>query len=296
MDIVALNNDNKSIINDNSYMGTFLDTSLLVPDFFEYKGFYLPCYSYRGSRYFYYNIGVTFDVELSSDNSRLHYFYRGIYFFFEIASSDGSGGYFMNFPSSLTSSAIENVGKYIAFSFQDYGRDAVVHYIAESEDDLHKFIFDYAIEHSVFLHWVFLSSIEDSGRVGYAYRYKYNYEHGTTYALIQKLACCYPDFVPIVQILGGIPSSNQLANLKSICQLLGVDTSANGLSACELMKEYLKRSNQNLGGTPFAEPNDNLKSICYLLGVDTSENGLSGCELSKDYVKRIGQILGAEYA
>lgn len=106
--------------------------------------------------------------------------------------------------------------------------------------------------------------------------------------------CCYPDFSPIVRILGGSPSPVQLENLKSICHLLGVDTAENGLKDCELMKDYLKRLNQILGGSPYLEPNDNLKSICYLLGVYSAENGLKDCELSKDYVKRISKMLGAE--
>ena len=107
-------------------------------------------------------------------------------------------------------------------------------------------------------------------------------------------SCCYPDFSPIVRILGGTPSLVQLENLKSICYLLGVNTAENGLKDCDLMKEYLKRLNQILGGSPYPEPNDNLKSICYLLGVDNSENGLKDCELSKDYVKRNSKMLGAE--
>lgn len=106
--------------------------------------------------------------------------------------------------------------------------------------------------------------------------------------------CCYPDFSPIVRILGGTPSLVQLENLKSICYLLGVYTAENGLKDCDLMKEYLKRLNQILGGSPYSEPNDNLKSNCYLLGVDNSENGLKDCDLSKDYVKRISKMLGAE--
>ena len=110
-------------------------------------------------------------------------------------------------------------------------------------------------------------------------------------------SCCYPDFAPIVAILGGTPSTDQVINLKSICYLLGVDTSENGLSACDLMKEYLKRLNQILGSSSLSlEPNVNLKSICYLLGVDTFENGLQDCELSKEYVKRIGVALGVQYA
>lgn len=108
--------------------------------------------------------------------------------------------------------------------------------------------------------------------------------------------CCLPDFAPIVEILGGVPSLDQLINLKSICHLLGVDTSSSGLLFCDLMKDYLKRLVQILGGTPLNEPNDNLKSICQLLGVNTAENGLKDCELSKEYVKRIGVTLGVQYA
>jgi hypothetical protein len=107
--------------------------------------------------------------------------------------------------------------------------------------------------------------------------------------------CCYPDFVPVVKTLGGIPVTDQSQNLKLICQLLGIQTDTT-LTNCDAMKEYLKRIVQNFGGTSKAEPNDNLKSICYLLGVDSNENGLSDCALSKDYVKRIGIMLGAENA
>lgn len=130
----------------------------------------------------------------------------------------------------------------------------------------------------------------------YPYHGYYTYDvHGTdTIIFFDNSECCYPDFSPIVIILGGTPSPVQLENLKSICYLLGVNTAENGLKDCDLMKEYLKRLNQILGGSPYPEPNDNLKSICYLLGVDNSENGLKDCELSKDYVKRISKMLGAE--
>jgi len=107
--------------------------------------------------------------------------------------------------------------------------------------------------------------------------------------------CCYPDFSPIVQTLGGIPVTDQPQNLKIICQLLGIDINTT-LSDCDAMKEYLKRIVTVLGGTFLTEPNENLKSICYLLGIDTSENDLTDCALSKDYVKRNGVMLGAENA
>lgn len=108
--------------------------------------------------------------------------------------------------------------------------------------------------------------------------------------------CCYPDFIPIVKTLGGIPVTDQPQNLKLICQLLGVNTAENGLIDCALMKSYLKRLVEILGGVSSTEPNENLKSICYLLGVNTAENGLTDCALSKDYVKRNGVMLGAENA
>lgn len=104
--------------------------------------------------------------------------------------------------------------------------------------------------------------------------------------------CCQPDFAPIVKTLGGTPLEDQNDNLKSICQLLDVDTADNGLTDCNLMKDYLKRLVSFLGGSPSDEPNDNLKSICQLLGVDTAENDLKDCDLSKDYVKRISKMLG----
>ncbi|MBN1839490.1 MAG: hypothetical protein JW802_05540 [Campylobacterales bacterium] len=129
----------------------------------------------------------------------------------------------------------------------------------------------------------------------YPYHGYYTYDVTATDMLIfLDDSCCYPDFSPIVRILGGSPSSIQLENLRMICYLLGVNTAENGLKDCDLMKEYLKRLNQILGGSPYPEPNDNLKSICYLLGVDSAENGLKDCELSKDYVKRISKMLGAE--
>lgn len=108
--------------------------------------------------------------------------------------------------------------------------------------------------------------------------------------------CCYPDFSSIVKTLGGSPSSVQLDNLKSICQLLGVDTSNNGLKDCDLMKDYLKRLVSFFGGSPSSEPNDNLKSICQLLDIDTADNGLKDCELSKYYVKQISNMLGGTNA
>ena len=149
---------------------------------------------------------------------------------------------------------------------------------------------------SSFLYFFYLNSVKYDQFIDGDYGDLYNFDVLMRFYGYLIYPCCYPDFAPILKTLGGTPSSDQLANLKSICQFLGVDTSENGLSGCELMKEYLRRSNQNLGGTQSTEPNDNLKSICYLLGVDTSENGLSGCELSKDYVKRDGIMLGAEYA
>ena len=104
--------------------------------------------------------------------------------------------------------------------------------------------------------------------------------------------CCYPDFAPITKVLGGTVSTNQFLNLKTICQLLGIDTSTS-LNNCEAMKDYLKRIVSILGGSPLSEPNLNLKSICQLLGVSTLENGLKDCDLSKEYVKRISKGLGA---
>ena len=41
---------------------------------------------------------------------------------------------------------------------------------------------------------------------------------------------------------------NQIENLKTICQLLGIDTAENGLSDCELANDYLHRIITFLGG------------------------------------------------
>ncbi|QEH06739.1 hypothetical protein [Sulfurospirillum multivorans] len=125
--------------------------------------------------------------------------------------------------------------------------------------------------------------------------YDIHYNHFLYVGILCSPICCYPNFIPIVQSLGGIPVTDQLQNLKIICQLLGIDINTT-LSDCDAMKEYLKRIVTVLGGTSSIEPNENLKSICYLLGVDTAENGLSDCALSKDYVKRNGIMLGAENA
>lgn len=117
-----------------------------------------------------------------------------------------------------------------------------------------------------------------------------NFE-GAFFPLIYP-SCCEPDFLRIVQILGGSPSSNQLNNIKNIAFLLGCDTSENGLNGCALGSDYLKRISLLLGGSVGSDFAITLKEICRVLGVDTSENGLSGCELSKDYVKRISTMLG----
>lgn len=107
------------------------------------------------------------------------------------------------------------------------------------------------------------------------------------------LYCCFPDFKPIIKVLGGKVSYDQLLNLKTICQLLGVDTNT-VLKDCDAMKEYLSRLNLILGGFSYVQPNDNFRSICDLLGVDSNANGLTDCALSKDYVKRNSIMLGAE--
>lgn len=49
------------------------------------------------------------------------------------------------------------------------------------------------------------------------------------------------------QNLGGTPFLEPNDNLKSICYLLGVDTSENGLKDCELSKNYVKRNGIMLG-------------------------------------------------
>lgn len=41
---------------------------------------------------------------------------------------------------------------------------------------------------------------------------------------------------------------NQIQNLKTICQLLGIDTAENGLKDCELANSYLQRIITMLGG------------------------------------------------
>lgn len=51
----------------------------------------------------------------------------------------------------------------------------------------------------------------------------------------------------IVQILGGSPLIEPNDNLKSICYLLGVDSNENGLTDCELSKDYVKRNSKMLG-------------------------------------------------
>ena len=40
----------------------------------------------------------------------------------------------------------------------------------------------------------------------------------------------------------------QIQNLKKICELLGVDTSSQGLTDCALANSYLQRIIQMLGG------------------------------------------------
>lgn len=42
--------------------------------------------------------------------------------------------------------------------------------------------------------------------------------------------------------------NEQIQNLKIICQLLGIDTSENGLTGCALGNSYLQRIIQCLGG------------------------------------------------
>ena len=131
-----------------------------------------------------------------------------------------------------------------------------------------------------------------------ATRIDYYWDYGFYLSVCRLLSveCCYPDFSPILEFLGGTPSDNQLSNLKGICSLLGVDTSENGLKNCDLMKEYLKRLTSMFGGVSSSEPNENLKSICDLLGVQTTENDLKECELSKYYVKQISNMLRGENA
>jgi len=40
----------------------------------------------------------------------------------------------------------------------------------------------------------------------------------------------------------------QIENLRKICELLGIDTSTNGLTDCALANSYLQRIIQMLGG------------------------------------------------
>jgi len=42
--------------------------------------------------------------------------------------------------------------------------------------------------------------------------------------------------------------NDQIQNLKIICELLGIDTSDNGLTGCALANSYLQRIIQFLGG------------------------------------------------
>lgn len=126
--------------------------------------------------------------------------------------------------------------------------------------------------------------------------FRWLYDSFNFYCFVDGFTCCQPDFAPIVKTLGGTPLEDQNDNLKLICQLLGIDTSENGLTDCDLMKDYLKRLVSFFGCSPSDEPNDNLKSICQFLGVDTSENDLKDCDLSKDYVKKTSEMLGGTNA
>lgn len=234
--------------------------------------------------------------------------YRNFLFSTRITSGHNQPlSFFINCPTPLL---FDKLGFYCAFIIDNNKHSSKTGAYADSilfsssnRDEFFKMLFDYIADTGFiatsdkYLGWCILYSYELSGLYSqYPYHGYYTYDSFGSDLSYSPLPCCYPDFAPIVQILGGTPSSDQLTNLKSICQLLGVDTSQGGLFGCELMKEYLKRLVLNFGNTPSTQPNDNLKSICYFLGVDTSENGLSGCDLSKDYVKRDGIMLGAVYA
>ena len=200
--------------------------------------------------------------------------------------------------------AVDNVGKYVIYNSDT----SVIHSSFDSREDyLNKLAdlyaslsfssvpvngdYGVALYSGFVLHsYSYLSGILSSGR-RYIYAPFYEYLN-----FVGAPTCCYPNFAPIVQSLGGIPVTDQPQNLKIICQLLGVDTAENGLIDCDLMKLYLKRVVSFFGGTFSDQPNENLKSICQFLGVDTAENGLTDCDLSKDYVKRNGVMLGAENA
>lgn len=147
-----------------------------------------------------------------------------------------------------------------------------------------------------FLYFFRINSVKYDQFINDVWGDLYNYDVVMRFYGYLIYPCCYPDFSPIVHILGGTPSTDQAINLESICDLLGADTVKTGFTECDLMKKYLENIVFILGGTPLIEPNDNLKSICQLLGADISDNGLIGCELSKEYVKRIGVILGVQYA
>ncbi len=108
--------------------------------------------------------------------------------------------------------------------------------------------------------------------------------------------CCYPDFAPIVNVLGGTSVTYQAENLRIICQILGIDFFENSLDNCQLVNFYLEKIVEILGGTSSPLVNENLKIICQALGIDFNSNGLIDCMLSKDYVKRIGLTLGATNA
>jgi len=204
----------------------------------------------------------------------------------------GSFGDNVSYHSVPRSVSPDNIGRYILVESLSNG-SAFIPLIADTLDECTSYIRDrFFVVHN---DWSTVPTFEIYKPTSIDFRPNGLY-YGDFYRFrgcIANMTCCYPDFAPIVQILGGTPSSDQLTNLKLICQLLGVSTAENVLSGCDLMKEYLKRLVLNFGSTPSTEPNDNLKSICHFLGVDTSENGLSGCELSKEYVKRDGQMLGA---
>lgn len=198
--------------------------------------------------------------------------------------------------SSFFSFGFSNVGAFYPVFFFSDGSTSVAPFFGYDLDNILLKTADFFIDND------FIVGVDVYRVVSFSYVDKnkeycsayYNCLFEQTFGPLVYPECCYPDFSPIVRILGGTPSPVQLENLKSICYLLGVNTAKNGLKDCDLMKEYLKRLNQILGGSPYSEPNDNLKSICYLLGVDNSENGLKDCELSKDYVKRNSKMLGAE--
>lgn len=276
--------------------------------FMVYEGFQIPVFSWSNQfRVFTSSVSSVYipifsSVEairefLISNNIHVSSYDGNIYFFKLVDKSKKVFGYYSLRPSSgsnglfgMSNSVTDNVFSNVSYStgyrfgfvsYDDLFLHCLSHYL---NNDFYFFRLN-SMQYDAYDF-----NIHDYGDI-----YDYTvFIHFLGYVIFPS--CCYPNFAPIVQILGGTPSSDQLTNLKSICQLLGVDTSENGLKDCDLMKEYLKRLVLNFGNTPSTEPNDNLKSICHFLGVDTSENGLSGCDLSKDYVKRDGLMLGATYA